>query len=63
MSPCVQSVCDNRKRHKAALSAYRRYRFFFHDAMPPSVMVGDMAGMANFESAERGAEVRSADRD
>jgi hypothetical protein len=23
-------------------------------------MVGDMAGMANFESAERGAEVRSA---
>ena len=25
--------------------------FFFHDAIPPSVMVGDIAGIANFETA------------
>ena len=25
--------------------------FFFHDAIPPSVIVGDIAGMANLESA------------
>ena len=30
--------------------------FFFHDAMPPSVMVGLIAGMANLESAWREAE-------
>lgn len=32
---------------------------FFHDAMPPSVIVGDMAGMAKFVMALRAAEVRS----
>ena len=29
--------------------------FFFHDAIPPSVIVGDMAGMANLETALRAA--------
>ena len=32
--------------------------FFFHEAIPPSVMVGDMAGMWNWDKAEAGAEVR-----
>ena len=30
--------------------------FFFQDAIPPSVIVGLMAGMPNFESAFRRAE-------
>jgi hypothetical protein len=30
---------------------------FFHDAMPPSVIVGDMAGMANLVVARLVAEV------
>jgi hypothetical protein len=35
--------------------------FFFHDAIPPSVMVGDMAGILNLPSAAAGADVRSAE--
>ena len=31
---------------------------FFHDAIPPSVIVGDMAGMPNLETAWRTALVR-----
>jgi hypothetical protein len=30
--------------------------FFFHDAIPPSVMVGDMAGIRKFDVAVRMAE-------
>ena len=31
--------------------------FFFHDAIPPSVIVGDMAGIRNWVIARRSAEL------
>jgi hypothetical protein len=34
--------------------------FFFQLAIPPSVMVGDIAGMANLESAWEVGDVRKA---
>ena len=40
---------------KTSLAAKASPSFFFHDAIPPSVIVGDMAGMANLETALRAA--------
>lgn len=50
-APCKLTISNS-----TSPAAYESPSFFFHEAIPPSVMVGLIAGIENLDSAWRRAE-------